>query len=66
MSNMTIPATASEWITRLADEPDNAQLRHAHDAWLMASAENRADWDETLRVWQMLDMTVPVHGAEWA
>jgi transmembrane sensor len=66
MSNMTIPATASEWITRLADEPDNAQLRHAHDAWLMASAENRADWDQTLRVWQMLDMTVPVHGTEWA
>ncbi|MBC04879.1 FecR domain-containing protein [Thalassospira sp.] len=66
MSNMTAPATASEWITRLADEPDNATLRQAHDAWLMSSADNRADWEETLQVWQMLDMTVPVHGAEWA
>jgi len=64
MSN-TAPATASQWITRLADEPDNATLRHAHDAWLMASDDNRADWEETLQVWQLLDMTVPVHGAEW-
>jgi len=66
MSNKTDPTKASEWIARLAEEPDNNDLRQVHDAWLTASAENRADWEETLQVWQLLDMTVPVHGAEWA
>lgn len=66
MTEMTFPASASEWIARLSEEPDNDRLRRDHDLWLDASPENRADWDETLRVWQMLDMTVPVHGGEWA
>lgn len=66
MTEMTFPASASEWIARLAEEPDNDRLRRDHDLWLDASAENRVAWDETLRVWQMLDMTVPVHGVEWA
>ncbi|UKV13200.1 FecR domain-containing protein [Thalassospiraceae bacterium SW-3-3] len=65
MSDMTTPRSASEWIALLNDDPDNRDLRVRHDAWLESSAENRADWDETLRVWQMLDMTVPVHVAEW-
>ena len=65
MNNMTTPGSASEWIALLSDDPDNPDLRARHDAWLESSAENRVDWDETLRVWQMLDMTVPVHVAEW-
>ena len=65
MTELTHPGSASEWIARLSEDPDNATLRREHDEWLKASAQNRADWDETLRVWQMLEMTVPVHSAEW-
>ncbi|WP_417823015.1 FecR family protein [Thalassospira lucentensis] len=65
MSEETYPATASAWIARLNEEPENAVLRHHHDAWLLASKGNRDDWEETLRVWQMLEMTIPVHGDAW-
>ena len=65
MNDMTKPESASEWIALLSDDPDNRDLRARHDAWLESSMENRADWNETLRVWQMLDMTVPAHVAEW-
>lgn len=65
MKDMKTSNSASEWIALLSDDPDDWDLRARHDAWLESSDENRADWDETLRVWQMLDMTVPVHANEW-
>ncbi|MCC9624498.1 FecR domain-containing protein [Thalassospira sp. MA62] len=59
------PYTASDWIARLAEDPENHDLRDAHDAWLHENAQNQADWDETLAVWQMLEMTVPAHSDQW-
>ena len=65
MTELTHPGSASEWMARLSEEPENSALRRDHDAWLSLSAENRADWEETLHVWHMLEMTIPVYGAEW-
>jgi len=65
MTDLTHPGSASEWIARLNEEPENSALRRDHDAWLSLSAENRADWEETLHVWHMLEMTVPAYGADW-
>jgi len=60
-----MPDSADEWVVALNDNPADGVLRLRHSQWLAQSDGNRRDWDESLRVWQMLDRTVPVHVEAW-
>jgi transmembrane sensor len=61
----TIPDSADEWVVALNDNPADGVLRQRHNQWLEQNDGNRCDWNETLRVWQMLDQTVPAHVEAW-
>lgn len=65
MTYRTIPDSADEWVVALNDNPADGVLRQRHSQWLEQSDGNRRDWNETLRVWQMLDQTVPAHVEAW-
>lgn len=65
MTIRIIPDSADEWVVALNDNPADGVLRQRHSQWLEQSDGNRRDWNETLRVWQMLDQTVPAHVEAW-
>jgi transmembrane sensor len=65
VTTRTIPDSADEWVVALNDNPADDVLRQRHSQWLEQSDGNRRDWNETLRVWQMLDQTVPAHVEAW-
>lgn len=65
MNTGSIPQTADEWVVALSDNPGDAQLRRRHSQWLEQNAGNRKDWNQSLRTWQMLGMTVPAHIDAW-
>ncbi len=60
-----MPDSADEWVVALNDNPADGVLRQRHSQWLEQSDGNRRDWNDTLRVWQMLDQTVPAHVEAW-
>lgn len=65
MNTGSIPQTADEWVVALSENPGDAQLRRRHSQWLEQDAGNRKDWNQSLRTWQMLGMTVPAHVDAW-
>jgi transmembrane sensor len=64
-ANNGIPATASEWLIALGEQPANDELRARFDAWLAASPDHRRDWAEISRTVEALGHAEPAHQHEW-
>ncbi|MGP1254435.1 MAG: FecR family protein [Kiloniellales bacterium] len=50
----------------LRDAPGDEALRREHLRWLADNKGHRRDWDETLRTWQLMAMTLPAHVEDWS
>lgn len=64
-ANIGTPATASDWLIALGEQPANAELRARFEAWLAASPDHRRDWAEIFRTAEALGQTKPAHRHEW-
>jgi transmembrane sensor len=56
---------ATDWLLRLNDAPEDAQLARELDAWLAMSAQHRAAWDKAQRAWALVGEVEPVHRDLW-
>jgi len=56
---------ATDWLILLKDEPDDAGLRHAFEAWLRLNPLNAAAWEATQRASEVMDKAPPVHADHW-
>jgi transmembrane sensor len=64
-ANGDIPATASDWLIALGEQPANDELRARFEAWLAASPDHRRDWAEVARTAEVLGHAEPAHRHEW-
>jgi transmembrane sensor len=64
-ANGESPATASDWLIALGEQPANAELRARFEAWLAASSDHRRDWAEIARTAEALGQAEPAHRREW-
>ena len=58
-ANSDTPATASDWLIALGEQPANEELRARFEAWLAASPDHRRDWAEIARTAEALDQAEP-------
>ena len=66
MKHRQKPRSASQWMVALKDAPGDETLREEHRRWLADSEDHLKDWDETLRTWQLMAMTLPAHIRDWS
>lgn len=64
-ANSDIPATASDWLIALGEQPANDELRARFEAWLAASSDHRRDWAEIARTAEVLGQAGPAYRHEW-
>jgi transmembrane sensor len=64
-ANSDTPATASEWLIALGEQPASDELRARFEAWLAASPGHRRDWTEIARAAEVLGQAGPAHRHEW-
>ena len=64
-ANGDTPATASDWLIALGEQPANDELRARFEAWLAASPDHRRDWAEIARTAEALGQAEPAHRHEW-
>lgn len=64
-ANSGTPATASDWLIALGEQPTNAELRARFEVWLAASPDHRRDWTEISRTAEALGQGEPAHRHEW-
>jgi transmembrane sensor len=64
-ANSDTPASASDWLIALAEQPANDHLRAGFEAWLAASPDHRRDWAEIARTAGVLGRAEPAHRHEW-
>ena len=64
-ANSDTPATASDWLIVLGEQPANDELRARFEAWLAASPDHRRDWAEIVRTAEALGQAEPSHRHEW-
>ena len=64
-ANSDTPATASDWLIALGEQPANDELRARFEAWLAASPDHRRDWAEIARTAEVLGQAEPAHRHEW-
>jgi transmembrane sensor len=64
-ANGDIPATASDWLIALGEQPGNDELRACFEAWLAASPDHQRDWAEAVRTAEVLGHAEPAHRHEW-
>jgi transmembrane sensor len=64
-ANGDTPATASDWLIALGEQPANDELRASFEAWLAASPDHRRDWVEVERTAKALGRAEPAHRHEW-
>ena len=64
-ANGDTPATASDWLIALGEQPANDELRARFEAWLAASPDHRRDWAEIARTAEVLGHAEPAHRHEW-
>ena len=56
---------ATDWLILLKDDPDDAGLRRAFEAWRRKSAVNAAAWDAMQQASDAMDKATPVHADRW-
>jgi len=64
-ANSDTPATASDWLITLGEQPANDELRARFEAWLAASPDHRRDWVEIAHTANALGRAEPAHRHEW-
>jgi transmembrane sensor len=64
-ANHDAPASASDWLIALGEQPANDELRARFEAWLAASPDHRSDWAEISRTAKVLGSAEPAHRHEW-
>jgi transmembrane sensor len=64
-ANGDTPATASDWLIALGEQPANDELRDRFEAWLAASPDHQRDWAEVARTAEVLGHAEPAHRHEW-
>ena len=64
-ANGDTPATASDWLIALGEQPGNDELRACFEAWLAASPDHQRDWAEAVRTAEVLGHAEPAHRHEW-
>ena len=64
-ANGDIPATASDWLIALGEQPGNDELRARFEAWLAASPDHRRDWSEIALTAEALGRAEPALRHEW-
>jgi transmembrane sensor len=64
-ANGDTPATASDWLIALGEQPANDELRARFEAWLAASPDHRRDWAEIARTAEALGQAEPAHRHAW-
>ena len=64
-ANSDTPATASDWLIALGEQPANDELRARFEAWLAASPDHRRDWAEIARTAEALAQAEPAHRHAW-
>jgi transmembrane sensor len=64
-ANGDTPATASDWLIALGEQPANDELRARFEAWLAASPDHQRDWAEVARTTEVLGHAEPAHRHEW-
>lgn len=56
---------ATDWLILLEDDPDDADLRHAFEAWLRQSPVNETAWNAMQQASKAMDKATPVHADQW-
>lgn len=56
---------ATNWLILLNDDPEDAGLRRAFEAWLEKSPANAAAWEAMQRASKAMDKARPVHTERW-
>ena len=56
---------ATDWLILLKDDPDDAGLRRAFEAWRRKNAVNAAAWDAMQQASDAMDKATPVHADRW-
>lgn len=56
---------AARWLVALEEEPENAELRRAFEAWLAESEANAAVWADTSDINDLMAQVPPMHKANW-
>jgi transmembrane sensor len=64
-ANSDTPATASDWLIALGEQPANDELRARFEVWLAASPDHRRDWAEISRTAAALGQAEPAHRHKW-
>jgi transmembrane sensor len=64
-ANSDTPATASDWLIALSEQPANEELRARFEAWLAANPDHRRDWAEIAGTAEVLGHAEPAHRHEW-
>src|SRR5918995_6401024 len=64
-ANGDTPATASDWLIALGEQPANDELRARFEAWLAASPDHQRDWAEVARTAEVLGHAGPADRHEW-
>lgn len=57
-----IQAQAIDWLMRLQEEPDNAELLKAFHAWLQQEPAHQDAWDKARQTWALLGELPPAAG----
>lgn len=57
---------AARWLVVLEEDPDDAAIRDAFEAWRSASPVNAAAWANTSDIYDLMAQTPPAHQAHWA
>ena len=56
---------ATDWLILLRDDPEDAALRRAFEAWREDSSANAAAWEAMQQASDAMDKAQPVHAARW-
>ena len=56
---------ATDWLILLNDDPEDAALRRAFEAWLHDSPANAAAWGAMQQASKAMDKATPVHTERW-
>ncbi len=60
-----LPETASEWLLKMREYPQDPVLEDHLDTWLQSDDQNRQDWEDVSRLNDLLYQLEPTHESVW-